>query len=173
MTSSRLLLKGSQWVGGDLDLRCLLSAKMTVQGLLLRHNAVHNAHVGAHWTTSLLFSLIQELVDCYDSSKDNFNGTCDLRLTTVRNTDKRLVAVDDAARVIETYNRFAERIDELGLQGDVDAKPILDVSPVIVMHYQRTLMTCVGFISFRRGARSCKSSARLNRANGLAKSLLR
>jgi len=29
--------------------------------------------------------------------------------------------------VIETYNRFAERVDELGLQGDVDAKPILDV----------------------------------------------
>jgi len=76
-------------------------------GLLLRHTAVHNANVDAHWTTSLAFSLIQELVDCYDLSKDNFN-------------------VDDAARVIETYNRFAERIDELGLQGDVDAKPILD-----------------------------------------------
>jgi hypothetical protein len=40
-----------------------------------------------------------------------------------------LDAVDDAARVIKKYNRFAERVDELGLQGDVDAKPILDVSP--------------------------------------------
>jgi hypothetical protein len=45
-----------------------------IQGLLLRHNSVHNVHIDAHWTTSLLFSLIQELVDCYDTSKDNFNG---------------------------------------------------------------------------------------------------
>ncbi|KAI0286664.1 hypothetical protein BGY98DRAFT_1086711 [Russula aff. rugulosa BPL654] len=65
------------------------------------------ANIGAHWTTSLLFSLIQELVDYYDPSKDHLN-------------------VDDAAKVIEKYNRFAKRVDELGLQGDVDAKPILD-----------------------------------------------
>jgi hypothetical protein len=45
-----------------------------------------------------------------------------------RRTDKgNGIAVDDAAKVIEKYNRFAERVDELGLQGDVDAKPILDV----------------------------------------------
>ncbi len=29
--------------------------------------------------------------------------------------------------MIKTYNRFAERVYELGLQGEVDAKPILDV----------------------------------------------
>lgn len=29
--------------------------------------------------------------------------------------------------MIAKYNRFAERVDELGLQRDVDAKPILDV----------------------------------------------
>jgi tRNA nucleotidyltransferase (CCA-adding enzyme) len=81
-------------------------------GLLLRQNSVHNAHVGAHWTTSLLFSLIQELVDYYDPSKDHFN-------------------VDDAAKVIEKYNRFAKRVDELGLQGDVDAKPILDGREIV------------------------------------------
>lgn len=45
------------------------------QGLLLRHNSVHNANLDAHWTTSLLFSLIQELVDCYDVSQDNFDGS--------------------------------------------------------------------------------------------------
>ncbi|KAI0005366.1 hypothetical protein BJV74DRAFT_762033 [Russula compacta] len=81
-------------------------------GLLLRHNSVHNANLDAHWTTSLLFSLIQELVDCYNVSQDNFD-------------------VDDAARVIKKYNRFAERIDELGLQGDVDAKPILDGREIV------------------------------------------
>jgi len=47
-----------------------------------------------------------------------------------RYTDKALLlTVDDAGKVIERYNRFAERIDELGIQRDVDAKPILDVSP--------------------------------------------
>ena len=51
-----------------------MSAEEMIQGLLLRHNSVHNAHIDAHWTTSLLFSLIQELVGCYDTSKDNFNG---------------------------------------------------------------------------------------------------
>ncbi|KAH9994428.1 hypothetical protein BJV77DRAFT_1143975 [Russula vinacea] len=81
-------------------------------GLLLRKNTAHNAHVGAHWTTSLLFSLIQELVDCYDPSEDHFH-------------------VNDATRVIKMYNRFAERVDELGLQGDVDAKPILDGREVV------------------------------------------
>jgi hypothetical protein len=53
---------------------CSMTTKAMVQGLLLRHNSVHNAHIDAHWTTSLLFSLIQELVDCYDSSEDNFDG---------------------------------------------------------------------------------------------------
>jgi tRNA nucleotidyltransferase (CCA-adding enzyme) len=44
--------------------------------------------------------------------------------------------------VIEKYNRFAKRVDELGLQGDVDAKPILDVrflatiSHVLFTEYQ-------------------------------------
>jgi len=76
-------------------------------GLFLRHNSVHNAHIDAHWTTSLLFSLIQQLVECYDTSKDKFN-------------------VDEAGVVVQRYNRFAERIDELELQGDVDAKPVLD-----------------------------------------------
>lgn len=51
-------------------------------------------------------------------------------LAVNRYTDKAwLLTVDDAGKVIERYNRFAERIDDLGLQGDVDAKPILDVSP--------------------------------------------
>jgi hypothetical protein len=35
--------------------------------------------------------------------------------------------------MIQRYNRFAERIDELGLQGDVDAKPILDVGSATVI----------------------------------------
>jgi len=81
-------------------------------GLLLRQSSVHNVLVGAHWTTSLLFSLIQELVDCYDPSEDNFN-------------------TEAAAEVIGKYNRFANRIEELGLQEDVDAKPILNGHEIV------------------------------------------
>lgn len=55
-----------------------------------------------------------------------------------------MVTVDSAGRVIERYNRFAQRIDELGLQGDIDAKPILDVSPHAVIRCGRVPMICVG-----------------------------
>jgi tRNA nucleotidyltransferase (CCA-adding enzyme) len=108
-------------------------AEVLVQGLLLRDNLVHNALIGAHWTTSLLFALIQELVDCYDASKDDFNGMDYPRLSLSETPDKAWrTTVDIAPKVIEKYNRFASRVEELGLQEDVDAKPILDVSPFIV-----------------------------------------
>lgn len=81
-------------------------------GLLLRQSSVHNALVGAHWTTSLLFSLIQDLVDYYDPSEDNFN-------------------TESAAEVIGKYNDFANRIEELGLQEEVDTKPILDGNEIV------------------------------------------
>ena len=58
----------------NFEVRRLMSTELVIQGLLLRNNAVHNAHIGAHWATSLLFSLIQELVDYYDPSEDHFNG---------------------------------------------------------------------------------------------------
>ncbi|KAH9075700.1 hypothetical protein EDB83DRAFT_2351855 [Lactarius deliciosus] len=73
-------------------------------GLLLRQSSVHNALVGAHWTTSLLFSLIQDL--------DNFNS-------------------ESAAEVIGKYNDFASRIEELGLQEEVDTRPILDGNEIV------------------------------------------
>ncbi|KAI0271652.1 hypothetical protein BC834DRAFT_967099 [Gloeopeniophorella convolvens] len=81
-------------------------------GLLLRNTSVHNAIVGAHWTTSLLFSLVQELVGCYDASKDDFD-------------------TDAAAKIVGTYNRLASRVEELKLQEDVDAKPILDGREIV------------------------------------------
>src|SRR6267142_2033860 len=104
-----------------------MSAKAMVQGLLLRHNSVHNARIDAHWTTSLLFSLIQELVDCYDSSEDKFNGLGQPLCLPPFDTLTISLAVGEASTMVHRYNRFAERIDELGLQGDADAKPILDV----------------------------------------------
>jgi tRNA nucleotidyltransferase (CCA-adding enzyme) len=43
-------------------------------GLLLRDKLVHNALTGSHWTTSLLFSMLTELVPYYDVPTDRFNG---------------------------------------------------------------------------------------------------
>ena len=39
-------------------------------GLLLRHKLVHNANTGSHWTASLLFTLVTELIPLYDVEKD-------------------------------------------------------------------------------------------------------
>lgn len=44
-------------------------------GLLLRDKSVHNSNTGSHWTTSLLFSLLQEIVPLYDVVKDELDGT--------------------------------------------------------------------------------------------------
>lgn len=49
------------------------------------------------------------------------------------------------------YNRFAERIDELELQGDVDAKPILDVRSATMMCCHRVPILCVGLFTGSRG----------------------
>ena len=39
-------------------------------GLLLRHKLVHNSNTGSHWTVSLLFTLVTELIPLYDVEKD-------------------------------------------------------------------------------------------------------
>jgi hypothetical protein len=84
------------------------------------------------------------------------------------------IAVDDAAKVIDKYNRFAERVDEWGLQDDVDAKPILDVRFLAIMnHVLFTESQYRAFGPIRRAARSYESLAHRNPAGGLAKYLLR
>ncbi|KZP15234.1 hypothetical protein FIBSPDRAFT_750637 [Athelia psychrophila] len=81
-------------------------------GLLLRDKFVHNPNTGSHWTTSILFSLVQELTPFYDAEKDQLN-------------------VEEASVIIQTYNTFVQRIEELGLPKDVDAKPMLDGRRVV------------------------------------------
>ena len=46
--------------------------------MLLREKVVHNSHTGSHWTSSLLFSLISELVPLYDVSRDVLDSTYSL-----------------------------------------------------------------------------------------------
>jgi len=81
-------------------------------GLLLRDKAIHNANTGTHWTTSFLFSLVQELVPHYDVLHDKLDASV-------------------AASLIELYNMFVARIEELGLPDTLQTKPILDGREVI------------------------------------------
>lgn len=45
-----------------------------VAGTLLREKLVHNTNTGSHWTSSLLFSLVQELVPHFDITSQTFDG---------------------------------------------------------------------------------------------------
>jgi hypothetical protein len=47
---------------------------MCCLGLLLRDKSVHNPNTGSHWASSILFSLVQELVPFYDVANDTLDG---------------------------------------------------------------------------------------------------
>jgi tRNA nucleotidyltransferase (CCA-adding enzyme) len=70
-------------------------------GLLLRQESVHNINTGSQWASSLVFSLMCELVSA--------SGR------------------EDAAECVQRYNALTRRVEELGLDKVVDAKAILDV----------------------------------------------
>ncbi|KAI0358943.1 poly A polymerase C-terminal region-like protein [Trametes cingulata] len=81
-------------------------------GVLLRDKLVHNPATGSMWATSLLFSLVEELVELWDTNANTYN-------------------VEAASKRIEVYNKFVARIEELELPAAVDAKPILDGREVV------------------------------------------
>jgi len=70
-------------------------------GLLLRQETVHNTDTGSHWASSLVFSLVCELVSTSRS--------------------------EEVADAVRRYNALTSRIEELGLHRAVDEKPILNV----------------------------------------------
>ncbi|TDL28902.1 hypothetical protein BD410DRAFT_781466 [Rickenella mellea] len=81
-------------------------------GLLLRDKLVHNANTGSHWTSSLLFSLVQDLVRFWDPENDAFEVT-------------------PAIRCVDVYNSFAQRVEDLDLVSSIDARPIVDGREVL------------------------------------------
>ncbi|KAF8665065.1 hypothetical protein AX16_000533 [Volvariella volvacea WC 439] len=81
-------------------------------GLLIREKNVHNPHTGTHWSSSFLFSLVQELVAHYDVGERRLNAT-------------------EARKIIQVYNDFASRVEQLGLENAGDAKPLLDGREVV------------------------------------------
>ncbi|EJD04209.1 uncharacterized protein FOMMEDRAFT_155333 [Fomitiporia mediterranea MF3/22] len=81
-------------------------------GLLLRTKSVHNAITGSHWTSSLLFSLIQELVAHWDAGTDTFD-------------------VQQAVPIVERYNRFLQHVEELKLPDTINDKPLLNGKEIV------------------------------------------
>jgi tRNA nucleotidyltransferase (CCA-adding enzyme) len=69
--------------------------------LLLRQEIVHNINTGSHWASSLVFSLVCELVSASGQ--------------------------EEAAECVQRYNALTRRVEELGLDKAVDANLILNV----------------------------------------------
>ncbi|KAJ7151520.1 hypothetical protein C8R46DRAFT_1166436 [Mycena filopes] len=80
-------------------------------GLFLREKALHHPSSGARWQVAALFSLVQELSAHYDPTTDQLN-------------------VAQAAKLIELYNAFVERVEELGLTNVGEEKPLLNGNTV-------------------------------------------
>ncbi|KAG5220327.1 CCA tRNA nucleotidyltransferase [Salix suchowensis] len=56
------------------DDRFALPSDRVAIGLRLRDKIVHNSNTGSHWTSSLLFSLVQDLLPHYDLENDILDG---------------------------------------------------------------------------------------------------
>ena len=56
----------------------------TTLGLLLRHKNVHSLVSGNHWSTSILFSLVTDLVPFYKVEEDTFDGMSHLGITSLK-----------------------------------------------------------------------------------------
>jgi len=74
-------------------------------GLLLRQKSIHNPPTGSHWSTSILFTLVQEMADCWTEAGEHQDEL--------------------AAALFEKYTAFVDRIEEYKLQDAVDSPPLL------------------------------------------------
>ncbi|CEL51664.1 hypothetical protein RSOLAG1IB_00199 [Rhizoctonia solani AG-1 IB] len=75
-------------------------------GLLLRDSDMHSPRTGTYWSTSLLFSLVQDLVDLID--------------------DQNTLDDAQARQVVQTYNMFVDRVLELDLVKSIEEPPRLN-----------------------------------------------
>ncbi|KAJ7124812.1 hypothetical protein C8R43DRAFT_1147023 [Mycena crocata] len=80
-------------------------------GKFLREKAFHLPSSGARWQLSTLFSLVHELSPYYDFTTDQLNAA-------------------EATKLIELYNVFVARVEELGLTNVGDEKPMLNGNTV-------------------------------------------
>ena len=91
---------------------------------------MHNSVTGSVWTTSLLFSLIQELTVLWSPEASSIDGKSSHfgHVGTRASNDNDPFTAAAASSRVAAYNKFVARIEELGLPAAVDAMPVLDVS---------------------------------------------
>lgn len=134
-------------------------------GLLLRNDAVHNpSRTGSTWPTSLLFSLVQDLVPLWDATHERFDCQSHQHILSYEARIDASDPADEAAKRIGAYNAFVSRIEELGLPALVDAKPMLDVGIVSLASVESYVL-----MGACRAARSYRCSAPASPARGPAK----
>ncbi|KAK2461707.1 hypothetical protein APHAL10511_006170 [Amanita phalloides] len=76
-------------------------------GTLLRHRAIHNPNTGSHWISTILFSLVQDLIPFYSIDDGKFDVT-------------------ETSILVERYNALLEEIDRLDLGNVTQLKPLID-----------------------------------------------
>ncbi|KAF8213616.1 hypothetical protein K438DRAFT_2009773 [Mycena galopus ATCC 62051] len=80
-------------------------------GLFLREKPFNHPSSGARWQLSALFSLVRELSAHYDLATDRLD-------------------VSETVKLIELYNTFVARVEELGLTNVGEEKPLLNGNEV-------------------------------------------
>ena len=105
-------------------------------GLLLRNKLIHNSNTGSHWTSSILFTLVTELIPLYDLENDlmdskNWLFYMRFTLSLIQSQSQ----VEAALKIIQSYNSFVEKIHELDLTNDVEARPILNVRFFLLLEH--------------------------------------
>lgn len=98
-------------------------------GNLLRDPSVHDPLTDTHWSVSLLFSCVLDILPIYKAT-GNLQGMSDVPL---QDRAARIHYSTDPAiiDVINKYNAFVTLVEQLGLPSAIEEKPRLDVSPAV------------------------------------------
>jgi tRNA nucleotidyltransferase (CCA-adding enzyme) len=99
-------------------------------GNLLRDPSINDATTDTHWSTSLLFSCILDILPLYKQT-GNLQGNALFNWSVLSSTAESplpVISLDlGVLEVIDRYNAFVNRIEELGLPAAIQEKPRLDV----------------------------------------------
>src|ERR1700733_15898738 len=97
-------------------------------GLALKDKSVHNSNTGSHWSSSLLFSLVQDLMSAWNEASEQIEGLTSPFAggpTSLRTFSS--FAENSAKELVEIYNVFVSKVEQLNIPSALDAKPLLDV----------------------------------------------
>jgi tRNA nucleotidyltransferase (CCA-adding enzyme) len=98
---------------------------------------MHSPRTGTYWSTSLLFSLVQDLVDLIDD-QNTLDGISSQH-SKPHHFIYLFMALDAQARqVVQTYNMFVDRVLELDLVKSIEEPPRLNVSSSFKLRRSQT-----------------------------------